>query len=262
MLTAKEKNRTRKILALAGFIGGIGAIAIGCIFLLFALPSLGRPGELDYVFSQAAGAFLIILLGLIGILGAALAWPSRKAERALLLLGWPVLPLNLCDFSGLSGMVCMHGNPVNCSRNRGSFALPGRMRPASSPLCRPVRISPHPGGHNPAALRLEDLVGLGGSFSLQRPAPFLREDFSCLPLLSGGGGRKWGYFVYALGSLALIVLAISALAYLPGQAGPGLMGNAAVSGQSINGTAGQAELKDCDCNGRSSQKLQDSVSQK
>ncbi len=63
------------------------AVAIGCIFLLFALPSLGRPGELDYAFSQAAGAFLIILLGLCGILAAALAWPSHKATRALLLLG-------------------------------------------------------------------------------------------------------------------------------------------------------------------------------
>jgi hypothetical protein len=83
MLTAEEKNRAQKILVLPGFIAGMVAVAIGCIFLLFALPSLGRPGELDYAFSQAAGAFLIILLGLCGILAAALAWPSRKAPAEL-----------------------------------------------------------------------------------------------------------------------------------------------------------------------------------
>jgi hypothetical protein len=87
MLNAEEKNSARKILALPGFIAGIAAIAIGCIFLLFAFPSLGRPGELDYVFSQAAGGFLIILLGLDGIIAFALAWPSNRAKQALLLLG-------------------------------------------------------------------------------------------------------------------------------------------------------------------------------
>jgi hypothetical protein len=85
-MPADDKNSiTGKISALAGLLAGMAAIAVGCIFLIFALPSLGRPGEFDYVFSQAAGGFLIILLGLLGIFAAALAWPSRKAERAILL---------------------------------------------------------------------------------------------------------------------------------------------------------------------------------
>ena len=51
-------------------------------------------------------------------------------------------------------------------------------------------------------------------------------------------------------------------AYLPGQAGPGRqVTRLPNSGQSVNGTAGQAELKDCGCNGRSSQNQQDSISQ-
>src|SRR5512136_1420729 len=82
-----EFSSTGKISALSGLLGGISAVAAGCIFLVFALPSMGRPGEFDYLFSQAAGGFLMVLLGLLGIFASALAWPSRKAERALVILG-------------------------------------------------------------------------------------------------------------------------------------------------------------------------------
>ncbi|MDD1760287.1 MAG: hypothetical protein LUQ44_06745, partial [Methanothrix sp.] len=86
-MPAHDDLAAGKISALAGLLAGIAAIAVGCIFLIFALPSIGRPGEFDYLFSQAAGGFLIILLGLLGVFASALAWPSSRAERALFFLG-------------------------------------------------------------------------------------------------------------------------------------------------------------------------------
>lgn len=81
-----NQNLTEKISSLAGLFAGIVAIALGCIYLIFALPSLGRRGEFDYFFSQAANGFLIILLGLLGIFASALAWPGRKTKREELIL--------------------------------------------------------------------------------------------------------------------------------------------------------------------------------
>ena len=252
---------SKKISTLAGFIGGIVAIAIGCIFLLFALPSLGRPGELDYAFSQAAGAFLIVLLGLCGILAAALAWPSNRAERALLLLGglfsfsifvtlaayreWLACAVILVIVAVTAAALRRRKDAA-----RNLFLFAGLF---GFPLTQ-AAITLLPYGWKTWSISgpLFLFSGLALSFS---------GDFSRLPLLSGGGSRKWGSFVYALGSLALIVLAISALAYLPNQAGPGMTGDTTVSEQSANGTQGQAELKDCDCLGGSSQNQQDSVSQ-
>ena len=261
MLTAEEKCWTGKISALAGFIAGIVAIAIGCIFLLFALPSLGRPGELDYFFSQGAGAFLIILLGLDGILGAALAWPGRKAVRALLPLG------GLFSFSIFVALAVL-GEWTACVVIIIIVALTAaalrRLKDAASILLLFAGLFGFP--LTQAAITL--LPYGWKTWSISGPlflfgglALFFRGDFDRLPLLSGEGSRKWGRFVYALGSLALIILAISALAYLPDQAGPGLTGTAATSALSANGTQGQAEMKDCDCNGGSSKNQQDLVSQ-
>src|SRR5512136_305158 len=82
-----EFSSTGKISALSGLLGGISAVAAGCIFLVFALPSIGRPGEFDLLFSQAAGGFLIILLGLLGVFASALAWSSPRGEWATFILG-------------------------------------------------------------------------------------------------------------------------------------------------------------------------------
>jgi hypothetical protein len=259
MLTAKEKNMAQKILALPGFIAGIAAIAIGCIFLLFALPSLGRPGELDYAFSQAAGAFLIILLGLDGIIAFALAWPSNRAKRALLFLGGLYA---LCIFVALAAYrewtACMviliivavtgaallryRDAPRNLLLFAGLFGFP--LAQAA------VTLLPYGWKTWSVSGPLFIFSGLALSFS---------GDFSRLPLLSGKGSRKWGYFVYLILSLALIALAIGALAYLPDQAGPGQVSTAAKFEPGLNGTAGQEELKDCGCSGRSPQNQQDST---
>ncbi|MDD4161960.1 MAG: hypothetical protein PHW87_05705 [Methanothrix sp.] len=250
MLTAEEKNRTQKILALLGFVAGIIAIAIGCIFLLFALPSLGRPGELDYLFSQGAGGFLIILLGLVGILGAAMAWPGRKAERALHLLGG-LFSLSIFAALAVFGewtaclvILVMVAVTVAAFRRRKDAArilllFAGLF---GFPLTQ-AAITLLPYGWKTWSISgvLFIFSGLALSFS---------GDFRRLPQLSCGCSRKWGYFAYSLLSLALIVMAIGTLAYLPDQAGPWQAG-ADISGQSANGTngtTGQMALNDCDCN--------------
>jgi hypothetical protein len=251
MLNAEEKNSAQKILSLPGFIAGIAAIAVGCIFLLFAFPSLGRPGELDYVFSQAAGGFLIILLGLVGIIATALAWPGNRAKQALLLLGglYAITILAVFGFYREWGAcvvvlavaaitVAALRRPEDAARNLLLFAgLFG------FPLTQ-VAITLLPYGWKAWSVSgpLFLFSGLALSFS---------RNLRCLPLLCGEGGRRWGYLAYALGSSALIALAIGALAYLPGPAGPGESGTSAPFESNLNGTVGQAEPKDCGCGGRS-----------
>ena len=261
MLAAEEKNRIRKILALQGFIGGIAAIAIGGIFLLFTLPSLGRPGELDYFFSQGAGGFLIILLGLDGILGAALAWKSRRAERALLFLfglfsltifvalaalgEWGACIVILVIVAVTGAALCRRKDAArNLLLFAGLFGFP--LTQAAITLL-------------PYGWKTWSISGV--LFLFSGLAISFQGDFNRLPLLSGKSKRKWGLILYAHLSLALIVLAISALAYLPGQAGPGLAGTTVPSEQSGNSTAGQAELEYCDGSGSSQQNQQESSSQ-
>jgi len=246
MLSDDNSSMTRKISALAGLLAAIAAIALGCIFLVFALPSLGQPGEFDYFFSQAAGGFLIVLLGLLGIFAAALAWQSRRTEQALILLG---SLFSLCIFAALAfyrewtacaiiilfaaiTWVALHRRK-DAARNlflfAGLFGFP--LAQASITLL-------------PYGWKTWSISGVLFLFS----ALFLSLSghFAGLPLLSRGGRRRWGHLLYALLCLALIVLAISVLLYLPGPAGPGPAGNLAKSGLSENGAAGQIELNDSD----------------
>ena len=261
MLTSEEKNGAQKTLALPGFIAGIVAVAIGCIFLLFALPSLGRRGELDYAFSQVAGAFLIVLLGLCGILGATLAWPNGRAERALLLLG------SLFSFS-IFVAFAVYREWAACIVILGIVAVTGvalrRRRDAARNLLLFVGLF----GFLLTQAAITLLPYGWKTWSISGPlflfsglALSFLGDFSRLPLLSSEGGRKWGYFFYAILSLALIVLAIGALAYLPNQAGPGQVSTSAPFGLRANDTQSQAELNDCDCNGGSSKNQRNLVSQ-
>jgi hypothetical protein len=259
MLNAEEKNRAQKILSLPGFIAGIAAIAVGCIFLLFAFPSLGRPGELDYVFSQAAGGFLIILLGLVGIIATALAWPGNRAKQALLLLGglYAITILAVFGFYREWGAcvvvlavaaitVAALRRPEDAARNLLLFAgLFG------FPLTQ-VAITLLPYGWKAWSVSgpLFLFSGLTLSFS---------GDFRRLPLLCGEGSRRWGYLAYALGSIVLIALAIGALAYLPGPAGPGEVNTAAKFEPNLNGTTEQAGPKDCGCGGRSADDIADEM---
>ncbi len=250
----------KKILALPGFIAGMAAIVVGCIFLLFALPSLGRPGRLDYVFSQAAGGFLIILLGLDGILAAAQIWPSNRTRQALLFLCclyaitiFVILGFyrewNACIV--ILVIAAITGAALRRGRNAASYLLlfAGLF---GFPLTQAaITLLPYGWRTWSVSGPLFLFSGLALSFS---------GDFSRFPLLSGRGRRRWGYLAYALGSLALIALAIGVLAHLPGPAGPGEVGTAAKFELSLNGTKEQADLKDCGCGGRSQQDRQDLIS--
>jgi len=243
-MPSDEMNRmTGKISALAGLLAGIAAIAVGCIFLIFALPSLGRLGEFDYVFSQAAGGFLIILLGLQGTFAAALAWPSSRAERALLFFGGL---FSLCIFA----LLAVYQEWTACAIIIIIVAI------TWAALHRRKYAAPI----------LFTFVGLFG-FPLAQAAitllPYGWKTWSlsgvlfifCAMLLSFSGhfsrpllfsSRRWGHLLYALLCLALIVLAISALVYLPGPAGPATAGTLAKSEQSENGPSGHTEQNDCD----------------
>ncbi|MCX6677048.1 MAG: hypothetical protein NTU95_03775 [Methanothrix sp.] len=229
MLADDKNSMTRKISALAGLFAGIAAIAVGCIFLIFALPSLGRPGEFDYVFSQAAGGFLIIQLGLLGIFAAALAWPSSRAERGLLLLG---SLFSLCIFAVLAVyrewtacaiIIVIAAITWAALRSREDaaailFLFAGLF---GFPLAQ-AAITLLPYGWK--TWSISGVLFLFGAMLLSFSGHLHR-----LPLLSSKSSRRWGYILYSLLCLALIVLALSALVYLPGPAGPGTTGALAKS---------------------------------
>ena len=206
-------------------------------------------------------AFSSFCSGLQGIFAAALAWPSRKAERALLLLG---SLFSLCLFAALAFYREWMACAVIIVIVAITWAALRRRKDAAPILFLFAGLFGFP--LTQAAITLLPYGWKTWSISgvlFIFCAMFLSFSghFSRLPLLSSGGSRRWGRLLYALLCLALIVLAISALVYLPGPAGPGTTGTLVNSGQSENGTANQTELKDCGCNGRSSQNSQESFPQ-
>ena len=243
-----------KTSALLGLVAGIAAIATGCIFLLFALPSLGKPGELDWLFSQAAGGILIVLLGLDGLLASALAWPGKMSERAALLLAglialstFAVLAAN-GEWTACATIIVVAS--INClalyrKKNAAGFLFLF-LGLFGFPLCQ-AAVTLLPYGWKAWALPgvLFTVSGLFITF------PGL---FSRLASVLGKQGR----FILALVSLAAIVLAVSALVHLPGPAGPGTFDGPADIGPKENSTpdaadaAELAERESCNCTERSS----------
>ncbi len=247
MLSDDKNNMTGKIPALVGLLAGIAAIAIGCIFLVFALPSLGKPGEFDYFFSQAAGGFLIVLLGLLGIFGAALAWPSSRAERALIHLSGL---FSLGIFAALAFYREWTACAIIILFAAITWAALHRRRDAARNLFLFAGLFGFPLAQAsitllPYGWKTWSVSGVLFLFC----ALFLSLSghFGRLPLLSSSNSRRWGHLLYALLCPALIVLTISVLLYLPGPAGPGpagfeLAGNLANFGLSEKGRAEQTEF--------------------
>lgn len=255
-----SKRIVQAPLALLGFVGGVAAIAVGGMFLLFAFPSLGRPGELDYYFSQAAGGLLIILLGLLGMVAATFAWPGGRAWRTLLVLGGMYA---LAIFAALG----FYREWIACIAILAVVVVTAvALRFSRSAACILLLFAGLFGF--PLAQAAITLLPYGwkawaapGSFLIfSGLALLLSGNFSRLPLLSGKGSRRWGYLVYALGSLALISLAIALLTHLPGPAGPGSVGPGYGSAEAgivpgMNSTAEQADPKGCGCGGGSAADL-------
>ena len=250
MMADDELPGIMKTSALLGLVAGIAAIAIGCIFLLFALPSLGKPGELDWLFSQAAGGILIVLLGLDGLLASALAWPGKRAERAALLLAglialsaFAVLAAN-DEWTACATIILVAS--VNCvalyQKKNAAGILFLFLGLFGFLLCQ-AAVTLLPYGWKAWALPgvLFTCSGLFISF------PGL---FGHLALVFGKRCR----FIPALVSLAAIALAVSALVYLPGPAGPGTFDGPADPGPKENSTPDSAELAEtesCNCTERS-----------
>lgn len=233
-----------RISALAGLLAGIAAIAVGSIFLIFALPSIGRPGEFDYLFSQAAGGFLIILLGLLGLFASALAWPSPRGERAASLLGGLFYAAVFLLFAAY--------------QEWKAAALVVMMAAVAWLALR---------RHQSAARKLFLFAGLFG-FVLTQAAitllPYGWKTWSIsgvlflfaflllslsphlfrLPLLSDARSRRLGILLYSLLALILIALSMASLVHLPGPAGPGSF---IVPNQSQYNFSISSAGKDCGC---------------
>lgn len=240
-----------KTSALLGLVAGIAAIATGCIFLLFALPSLGKPGELDWLFSQAAGGILIVLLGLDGLLASALSWPGKKPERAALLLAG-LIALSAFAFLAANGewtacATIILVASINCvalyQKKKNTAGILFLFLGLFGFLLCQAAVTLLPYGWKAWALPgvLFTVSGLFISF----PGPF-----GHLAVVFG----KLGRIIPALVSLAAIVLAVSALVYLPGPAGPGTFDGPADPGPKENSTRDAAELAEtesCNCTERS-----------
>lgn len=239
-----------KISALAGLLAGVAAIAEGCIFLIFALPSIGRPGEFDYLFSQAAGGFLIILLGLLGIFASTLAWPSRRAERAALLLGGLFYISVFLLFSAYQEwMACiaviMMAAAAWMALRRGKdaarilFLFAG----LSGFALTQAAITLLPYGWK--AWSISGILFLFSFLLLSLSGHLFR-----LPLLSSSMNRRRGILLYSFLALILISLSVAALIHLPGPAGPAGSSDSDIPDQSQYNTIsgyGQKGMGDCGC---------------
>jgi len=247
MIADDKTTGMKKTSALLGLVASIAAIATGCIFLIFALPSLGRPGELDWLFSQAAGGILIVLLGLDGLLASASAWPGKRAERPMLLL------VGLIALSTLVALAA-NGEWAACATIIAVAFINWRalLRTKNAtgilflflglfgfPLCQ-AAITLLPYGWK--AWSLPGVLFVYSGLIITTPRLFSRQPHR-------GSSRM----LLALVSVAAIVLAVSALVHLPGPAGPGTFDRAADIGPKDNSTediadkADLEETRNCNC---------------
>jgi hypothetical protein len=252
-------KRDCPILALPGFLAGAFAVIIGCLALLTSIPSLGRQTEYGYLLSPAAGGFLFILLGLAGSYGAGLYLKSRRATRALaalaILLALPGL-LAMAVFREWAAcllLIIIAATTIYAAKTDKSAILLLFAGFAGFPIGQWAIIT-LPYGWKTWAIPgvLFVFTGLLIAF---------RGDLSRLPLLNDGSGNagRASRFLYALLSLVLIILSMTALIHIPADTGQGLAGTASafVPGQtnesssswSPNGTEVEdgAGLGNCDC---------------
>jgi len=239
--------------ALPGFVGSAFAVLIGCLVFLFALPSLGRQADYGYALSPAAGAFLFVLLGVVGALGSALAADCRRAGPGLAIFGW------LLSLSGL--MACaLVGEWTACilviviaviswaawrwGKGASLLVFTGL---AGFPIGQ-VAMTFLPYGWKTWAIS-------GVLFVFCWLLFFTENDFRHLPLLhEGSASRQGGYFLYTLLSVVLIFLAIAALIHVPAEGGSNVQGEmpAGTRGHTLGpwslGTGSQTSgMKECDC---------------
>ena len=250
-----------KISALAGLLAGIAAIAVGCMFLIFALPSIGRPGEFDFLFSQAAGGFLIILLGLLGVFASALAWPSPRAERATFILGglfYIAVFLLLAayqEWNACAAVIMMIAVAWLALRRRQYaarllFLFAGLFGFALTQAA--ITLLPY----GWKTWSVSGVLFLFGFMLLS-----LSQHLFRLPFLSSK--KRWpGILLYSFLALAMIALSVAALVHLPGPAGPAGSSDILDSSQYGDSSGyGQEEIEDCGCQAGSEGYKQSSLPQ-
>ncbi len=237
------------VLALPGFVGSAFAVLIGCLVFLFALPSLGRQLDYGYALSPAAGAFLFVLLGFAGALGAALAIDYWRTGLGLAIFG---CLLSLFGFVELA----LDGEWVACVlvmviaaiswaawRWRKGASLLVFTGLAGFPLGQ-VSMTFLPYGWKTWSISGVLFIFCGILF-------YVITYFKRLPLLnSEGSSERRGYFLYSLASFLLILTAIAVLIHVPAGAGVSEAGTGDLQSESVNQTDanGQAQGTDaCDC---------------
>jgi hypothetical protein len=242
-----NQSLAERISALTGLFAGIVAIVLGCIFLIFALPSLGRRGEFDFFFSQAAGGFLIILLGLLGIFASTLNRPGRRLKREELILPglfYLIIFVLLAAYhewiacAVILAMVLLVWASLYHRKDaaRNLFLFAGLF----GFLLAQVTITMLPYGWK--AWSMSGVLFLFCAILLSLPG-----NFCLVSQLSRGKGHRIDLLLRIFLSLALIIFTTAALVHLPGPAGPGIVDTSTKSQLTENDSFGQMKLKECDC---------------
>lgn len=250
-------GKDRILLSLPGVLGGAFAIAIGCLILIFAFPSLGRQADYGYALSPAAGAMLFILLGLAGGLGAALAAESRTAVRGLTIFGVLICLIILgilafyrewaAGFAVIIILASILTSAWAAERWKIGPALLLFAGLAGFPLGQ-AAMTFLPYGWKTWAVSGVLLVFCGILF-------LAGKRLDRLPLLDDesvgrGTARGSGYFLYTLASLLIISLSIAALIHAPADVGVVVDRTAdlQVGPQNADGQNSQIPSSDaCDC---------------
>jgi len=257
-------GKERFLLSLPGVLGGVFAIIIGCLVLVFAYPSLGRQADWGYALSPAAGAMLFILLGLAGGLGAALAAESRTAVRGLKISGILIclIFLGILAFyrewaASIAVVIILTSIlatiPASAREAHGrktGTALLFFTGLAGFPLGQ-AAMTFLPYGWKTWAVSGVLLVFCGILF-------LAGKNLSRLPLLEDGSSERGsalsalsrGYLLYTLASLLLISLCIAALIHVPADAGMVADRTAELQGGPLNAGIANDRIPGsdaCDC---------------
>jgi hypothetical protein len=260
-----QHSGASRIFAFPGILAGLVAVALGWIFLIFALPSLGRPGELDWLFSQAAGGLLIVFLGLEGILAAILAWTGKRDVRLLRVLEsliaalfFAVLAINREWAASITLIIIAFVVAAILFRCKNAAGLLHLFIGISGFLISQAAITLLPYGWK--AWSIPGVLFIYSGICLSIPDAFRR-----VLVYLGKGSQRRGRTLFAFISLAAMLLAVSAMIHLPGPAGPGIVNTPDDAGsgtKSIAKATVSEDTRGCNCTRNSASALSASALQR
>jgi hypothetical protein len=248
------------ILALPGILGCMSAVILAILALLYNFPSLGRQDVYGYIISAAAGSFIYILLGLAGALGAVLGIEAWRMARGLSILGCLLVLPCIAALAFFKEWVACVLVIIIAIVSWGAF-----LYKKGAALLLFTGLAGFPIGQiamNFVTFGWKTWAIPGVLFIFCSLLFAAKSDLHSLPLLNSDSRstKRLGYLIYPLVSLALILIAMSALIYVPAQSGLSMQNSKTLVAGTNDIQAGSwafsstnnkiSGLSDCDCDNK------------